>query len=181
MSCFKENSNKKKNWLGINVTCEQAQSRKKQSNSTPFTLFSQIWLFSESSLTSSKQLSDLFILEVEQFTQKPRQQSLKFSSRVLAIKYWASFFTAGIKSESLFLRDKVPEAQPPWVSERQSPEKVWLYGELQQTLWHGRNMGEIWFGSRSLRACNGLARLRVVCPFTWLREAQGQFYHLENF
>ena len=107
--------------------------------------------------------------EEEQFTQKPRQQSLKSSNRVPAIKYWASFFTAEIKSESLFLGelpDKVPEAQLPPGSKGQSPREGWLYRELQQPLRHGRSLGETQFGSTALRASGSSACTRVDCPFT---------------
>lgn len=95
---------------------------------------------------------------MEQFTQKPRQQSVKSPNWVLAIKCWTSFFTAEIKSESLFLGElphKVPEAQPPPVGEGQSPGEGWFYGELQQPLPHGRNLGKIQFGSTALRALGG--------------------------
>lgn len=141
----------KTNWLGINVNCQQAQTRKNQlvKVNTFDTVLPDLNFFFRPhwQVANSYQLS--FLPEVEQFTQKPRQQSLKSSNGVPAIKYWASFFSAGIKSESLFLGelpDKVPEAQPPPVSEGQSPGEGWLYGELQQPLRHGRNLDEIQYG-----------------------------------
>ena len=82
----------KKNWVGINISCQQAQTRKKQlvKVNTFDTILPDLNIF-RAPWQAANSCQLCFSPEVEQFTQEPRQQAVKSSSGVPAIKYGGIF------------------------------------------------------------------------------------------